>query len=174
MEFNSSEGFQKLSFPVGRWATYPTTGKGASFWLPKLSPRKHNYRRWCTHMKADLLFQLRIILQLSTTPWVKRQNGVSWYNLSPHGFRSSIIILLYLYQSPSCFRDHMLSCTILGLINLARQKDCWIRSRLGKMQNGCSLDWPGGRGFHKVWHHHLQVYIPEVVPQSGRLNFCLL
>lgn len=145
MEFNSSEGFQKkLSFPAGRWATYPSTGKGTSFWVPKLSPGKHNYRRWCTRMKADLLFQLKIILQLSTILWVKRQSGVSWYNLSPHGFRTSVITLLYLYQSPSCFRGYTLSCIILRLINLARWEDCWNRFRLGNMQNGCSLGWPGG------------------------------
>lgn len=95
--------------------------------------------------------------------------------LSPHGFRSSATILLYLYQSPSCFRGHTLSCIIPRLINLARWEDCWNRSRLAHMQNGCSLVWPGGGlSSHKVWHHHLQVYIPGGVPQSGSLDFCLL
>lgn len=106
-------------------------------------------------MKADL-FQLRIILQLSTILWVKSHSGVSWD--SPSLVAPDPLPFPTLYKSPPCSRGHTVYCIILRLINFTRWEGHWNRSRLGNMQKGCSLGWPGGRlSFHKVWHHHLQV-----------------
>lgn len=96
MGFNSSEGFQrKPVFPAGRWTICSTIGMGASFCSLTFT-REIELQRKCPYLKADLLFQLRIILQLSNVLEVKGQRGASWYCPSTGGSSSSDIISCYL------------------------------------------------------------------------------